>query len=139
MTHLYDLVAILKRVYRLGDQQAYHLREAIKSAYDSRGFPTQPFPARDAVDWPGFDDVRPILEEAEQTALLGRLSTIFDLRLFAQRTDDATFARLLDGRTVIRLTQLPGDEVRNALAEIMLLGLHRHLVRATSHAVCGSS
>ncbi len=65
-----------------------------------------------------------------------RLSTIFDLRLFATRTDDATFERLLDGRTVIRLTQLPGDEIRNALAEIMLLGLHRHLVRRDQVRQC---
>lgn len=129
MTHLYDIVAILKRVYRLGDQQAYHLREAIKTAYEQKGFPTQAFPAREAADWPSFDDVKPILEHADHTALLGRLSTIFDLRLFATRTDEATFERLLDGRTVIRLTQLPGEEVRNALAEIMLLGLHRHLLR----------
>ena len=36
---------------------------------------------------------------------------------------------MLDGRVVVRLSQLPGDQVKNAVAEFLLLGLYNHLIR----------
>ena len=35
--HLHQLTDIIKRIYRLGDQQAYRLREAMKAVYETRG------------------------------------------------------------------------------------------------------
>ena len=35
--HLHQLTDIIKRIYRLGDQQAYRLREAMKTVYENGG------------------------------------------------------------------------------------------------------
>ena len=41
MRHIHQLSDIIKRIYRLGDQQAFRLREAIKESYE----PARPQPA----------------------------------------------------------------------------------------------
>jgi len=128
MGHVHQIGEILKRVYRLGDQQTFHLREAIKSSYEQAGLKTSGHVPGNDVHWPSLDDVRPILSEAGHDALLGRLSPIFDLGLFTD-PGDASLADLLDGQVVIRLSQLPGDQVKNAVAEFLLLALYNHLIR----------
>jgi hypothetical protein len=128
MSHVHQIGEILKRVYRLGDQQTFHLREAIKDSYSHRGLKTSAHVPADGVAWPTLDDVRPILAEGGNDALLGRLSPIFDLGLFAD-PGEANLSDLLDGQVVIRLSQLPGDQVKNAVAELLLLALYNHLIR----------
>jgi DNA helicase HerA-like ATPase len=129
MSHVHQLAEILKRVYKLGDQQTFHLREAMKSAYAAQGLSSSPFVPKGDEWWPAFDAVRPILDEGEHSALLGRLSPIFDLELFAAGADEAGLANMLDGRSVIRVSQLPGDQVKNAVAEVLLLALYNHMIR----------
>lgn len=128
MSHVHQIGEILKRVYRLGDQQTFHLREAIKESYSQRGLKTTAHVPADGVGWPTLDDVRPILAEGGNDALLGRLSPIFDLGLFSD-PGEASLGDLLDGQVVIRLSQLPGDQVKNAVAELLLLALYNHLIR----------
>lgn len=128
MGHIHQIGEILKRVYRLGDQQTFHLREAIKAAYEQAGLKTSGHVPASDVRWPSLDDVRPILSDAGHDALLGRLSPIFDLGLFTD-PGDASLVDLLDGQVVIRLSQLPGDQVKNAVAEFLLLALYNHLIR----------
>src|ERR1035438_7172730 len=62
-------------------------------------------------------------------ALLGRMSPIFDLELFSSRAEATDFAGLVEHSTVIRLAQLPGDEVKNSVAEFFLMALHNYLIR----------
>ncbi|MFG2064018.1 ATP-binding protein [Micromonospora sp. NPDC048871] len=129
MSHVHQLVGILKRIYRLGDQQAYHLREAMKETYTILGLDGRAFtPASDQTYLP-FDAIREVLEREGHDALIGRLSPIFDLGLFAGDGDGATLEQLLDGRSVVRLSQLPGEEVKNAVAEFLLMALYNQLIR----------
>jgi len=131
MNHIHQLGEIVKRIYGLGDQQAYRLREALKDAYESAGLTMQPFlPAADQ-QYPAFDEAHAVLRRGgkENEALLGRLSPIFDLSLFASDQPDAAFTRLVEQSAVIRLSQLPGDEVKNAVAEFFLMALYNHLIR----------
>lgn len=129
MNHIHQLGEIIKRVYKLGDQQTFHLREAMKAAYTAQGLSPSPFIPTGEEWWPGFDSVRAILDEADHSALLGRLSPIFDLELFAAGADEEGLTKMLDGRAVVRLSQLPSDQVKNAVAEISLLALYNHLIR----------
>lgn len=129
MNHVHQLGEIIKRVYKLGDQQTFHLREAMKGAYTTQGLASSAFVPTGEETWPAFDSVRAILDEADHSALLGRLSPIFDLELFAPGADEEGLARMLDGRAVVRLSQLPSDQVKNAVAEISLLALYNHLIR----------
>lgn len=130
MSHVHQLVGILKRIYRLGDQQAYNLREAMKETYAILGIDGKPFTPAPDQTYLSFDAIHEVLERDGHGPLIGRLSPIFDLGLFAgEGDDDATLEELLDGRSVVRLSQLPGEEVKNAVAEFLLMALYNHLIR----------
>ncbi len=129
ISHLHQLVGILKRIYRLGDQQAYTLREAMKKTYDIVGIDGKPFAPEPDQTYLPFDAIHEVLEGEGHGPLIGRLSPIFDLRLFSGDGGDVTLEDLLDGRSVVRLSQLPGDEVKNAVAEFLLMALYNHLIR----------
>jgi len=127
--HIHQLSDIVKRIYKLGDQQAFHLREAMKETYTIQGIGLQPFiPAEGQVYLP-FDAIRDVLQREGHDALLGRLSPVFDLGLFATSEETTALVDLLGEPAVIRLSQLPGDEVKNAVAEFLLMALYNHLIR----------
>jgi hypothetical protein len=128
--HIHQLTDILKRIYRLGDQQAYRLREAMKTMYESAGVPARSFVPKPGQRYPAFADVEHELQEdKDNQALLGRMSPIFDLELFSSGAQAGDFASVVESSTVIRLAQLPGDEVKNSVAEFFLMALHNYLIR----------
>lgn len=129
MSHIHQLVGILKRIYKLGDQQAYHLREAMKETYSILGFSGKPFVPEPDQTYLPFEAIREVLEREDHGALIGRLSPIFDLGLFSGEANEGTIEDLLDGRSVVRLSQLPGEEAKNAVAEFLLMTLYNHLIR----------
>ena len=128
--HLHQLTDIIKRIYRLGDQQAYRLREAIKSVYEVADLPSRAFVPKIGQAYPPFEAVQVALaHDKENQALLGRMSPIFDLELFSSSSQVADFASIVERNTVIRLSQLPGDEVKNSVAELFLMALYNYLIR----------
>jgi hypothetical protein len=128
--HLHQLTDIIKRIYRLGDQQAYRLREAMKSVYEDAGVPTRAFVPDASQTYPGFEAVQHELgQDKDNQPLLGRMSPIFDLELFSSGAQVADFASVAEQSTVIRLGQLPGDEVKNSVAEFFLMALYNYLIR----------
>lgn len=79
--------------------------------------------------YPPFEAVRVQLEaEKGNEALLGRLSPIFDFGLFSSE-GEKDFASVVTSSTVVRLGQLPGDEIKNSVAEFFLMALYDHLIR----------
>ena len=135
--HVYQVADIVKRIYRLGDQQAFRLREAIKRAYERAGISLRPGPLPVGKSFPAFELVRSeLLDDRANEPLLGRLSPIFDLGLFAGDTEQSNFEEFLDASAVVRLGQLPSDEVKNSVAEFFLMALYNHLIRKPqSHAL----
>jgi len=128
--HLHQLTEIIKRIYRLGDQQAYRLREAMKAAYEAAGVPMRAFVPDADQTYPAFEAVQDELrEDKDNQALLGRMSPIFDLGLFSSGARVTDFASVVEQSTVIRLAQLPGDEVKNSVAEFFLMALYNYLIR----------
>ncbi len=128
--HLHQLTDIIKRIYRLGDQQAYRLREAMKAVYEAAGVPTRAFVPDADQTYPAFEAVQEELrEDKDNQALLGRMSPIFDLELFSSGAQVTDFASVAEQNTVIRLAQLPGDEVKNSVAEFFLMALYNYLIR----------
>lgn len=128
--HLHQLTDIIKRIYRLGDQQAYRLREAMKAAYEAAGVPMRAFVPDAEQTYPAFEAVQDVLkEDKDNQALLGRMSPIFDLGLFSSGARVADFDTVMGQSTVIRLAQLPGDEVKNSVAEFFLMALYNYLIR----------
>ena len=136
--HIYQVSDIIKRIYGLGDQQAFRLREAIKRAYEGAGISLRPAPLDPGKPFPPFAVVQDELaDEKANEPLLGRLSPIFDLGLFATDAEAANFEEFLDASAVIRLGQLPSDEVKNSVAEFFLMALHNYLLRQTQTHTLG--
>jgi len=129
MAHVHELANMLQRIYKLGDQQAFTLREAMKETYEITGVGTRPFvPGTDQAYLP-FEAIRDVLVRDSANSLLGRLSPIFDLGLFSRGNETTGLDELLSTPSVIRLSQLPGDQVKNAVAEFFLMALYSFLIR----------
>jgi hypothetical protein len=136
--HIHQLGDIIKRIYRLGDQQAFRLREAIKRAYEGAGISLRPGPLDPGNTFPPFEVVQQELTgDKANESLLGRLSPIFDLGLFATDAGQANFEEFLRGNAVIRLGQLPSDEVKNSVAEFFLMALYNYLIRQSQTHTLG--
>lgn len=129
IAHVHELSNMLQRIYKLGDQQAYQLREAMKETYEIAGLQFKPFVPSPDQEYLPFEAIRDVLEREEASQLLGRLSPVFDLGLFSRGDAATTLNDLLGTPTVIRLSQLPGDQVKNAVAEFFLMALYSFLVR----------
>jgi DNA helicase HerA-like ATPase len=130
VNHVHQFSEIVKRIYSLGDQQVYKFREALKDVYTRHGVALQPFTPSDSQSYPPFDAIHEVLaQKRDNDALLGRLSPIFDLSLFAANPDVSSFADLIERSSVVRLSQLPGDEVKNAVAEFFLMALYNNRIR----------
>lgn len=128
--HIHQLSEIVKRIYKLGDQQAYRLREAVKQTYVDAGIGAKPIVATDEMAFPLFDGVRDQLaQDKANEALLGRLSPIFDLGLFASDGGTDDLDGFMESSAVVRLGQLPGDETKNSVAEFFLMALYNFLIR----------
>jgi len=128
--HIYQVTDIIKRIYKLGDQQAFRLREAVKRAYERMGISLRPAALPAGESFPSFDVVQhELLNDKVNEPLLGRLSPIFDLGLFATDSKESNFEDFLRASAVIRLGQLPSDEVKNSVAEFFLMALYNYLLR----------
>lgn len=128
--HIYQVSGIIKRIYKLGDQQAFRLREAIKRAYEAAGVSLRPTPLAARTCFPAFNNVQEqLLADKGNESLLGRLSPIFDLGLFVTDEEESNLDDFLKRSVVIRLGQLPSDEVKNSVAEFFLMALYNYLIR----------
>jgi len=129
ISHVHELANMLQRIYKLGDQQVFQLREAMKETYEIAGLSFKPFVPEPDQEYLPFEAIRDVLVREEATQLLGRLSPVFDLGLFSRGDAANTLDDLLASSTVIRLSQLPGDQVKNAVAEFFLMALYSFLIR----------
>ena len=134
--HIFTLAGVLKRVFNLGDRQAAVLREAMKEAFERCGIDPQKWVDAGSIRAPSFDDVVAVLEErkaaknAQATGILDRLAPLFELGLFP-KTDalPVPFEAMMDRKLVLSLATLPTDEIKAAMAELIVIRLHGVLVR----------
>lgn len=134
--HIFTITGVLKRVFGLGDRQAATLRDAMKEAFEKRGINPQKWVEADRLKPPSLDEVVAILEEQKEAknpqaiSLLDRIAPLFELGLFPA-SDELTvpFESMLSERLVLSLFALPTDEIKAALAELIIIRLHGVLVR----------
>ncbi|MGO9363212.1 MAG: helicase HerA domain-containing protein [Rhodomicrobium sp.] len=134
--HIFTITGVLKRVFALGDRQTATLRDAMKEAFERRGINPQKWVNADSIRPPSFDDVVAILEEQKEAknpqaiSLLDRIAPLFELGLFPKSDElPVPFEAMLDERMVLSLFALPTDEIKAALAELIIIRLHGVLVR----------
>ena len=134
--HIFTITGVLKRVFGLGDRQTATLRDAMKEAFERRGINPQKWVHADSIRPPSFDDVVAILEEQKEAknpqaiSLLDRIAALFELGLFPKSDElPVPFEAMLDERMVLSLFALPTDEIKAALAELIIIRLHGVLLR----------
>ncbi|MFZ1109223.1 MAG: hypothetical protein WAN43_12890 [Rhodomicrobium sp.] len=134
--HIFTITGVLKRVFGLGDRQTATLRDAVKGAFEARGINPQKWVNVDSLRPPSFDDVVAILAEQKEAknpqaiSLLDRIAPLFELGLFPKSDEfDTPFEAMLDEKLVLSLFALPTDEIKAALAELIIIRLHGVLLR----------
>lgn len=120
------LSGIFKKVFGLGDQQENHLRQAIYSAFESVGVQKLDKKLGPSGEAPSFGSVFEFLEETGDQQLLNRISPIFELALFD--SSSRTLENVFNTPSIIRLTQLPNEEIKKAVAELVLRSLYNLLL-----------
>ena len=132
--HIFTIAGALARVFELGDIQAATLRNAMVVAFEQRGADPQSWVDVRSLAAPSFADVIAIIEGQKQNklaaGLLHRLGALFQLGLFP-KTDKqpVPFETMMDERLVLSLFSLPTDEIKAALAELIIIRLHGVLVQ----------
>jgi hypothetical protein len=124
--HIFTIAGVLNRLFGLGARQHAVLRDAMKEAFGRRGVDPQAWVRADACRAPSFDDVIAILDGQKDThtvGLLDRLAPLVELGLFP-KAEAAPFEAMLDERVVLSLFALPADDIKAALAELIIIRLH---------------
>lgn len=129
--HAYELAGVLARVFRLGAVQQGLLRDAIAAVYKSSGIEPREWIDPASVSWPAFDLVLDRLRDVKgSAALVTKLAQLTDLGLFPSGAlVERSFESFINKRVCLKLSDLPTDEVKSALAEIIIIQLHGYALR----------
>lgn len=118
--------SVLKRTYGLGAQQQVSVRNAIVSAFDTAGIPTGGhIPFTDDLQFPDFSDVGNFLRNDNPSAY-NRLDPLFTLDLFRETSRGQSFHGIVNRTAVLDLSQIPSDEIKNTLAQLVVLSSHAY-------------
>jgi len=130
--HIHEIAGILRKVLRLGDQQEAKLKRALRAAYEQRGITVDNrHELAKLPQAPSFKEVWDILERDEKNdQLINRLSKLLEINIFpSSEQASITFERLLQECVVLDLHNLPNEEVKNGVAEFLIVRLHGHVLR----------
>lgn len=119
---------VLKRTYGLGAQQQAAVKNAIVAAFSSAGIPTTgstPYIA--SQRFPDFTDVGNSLQHDNPSAY-NRLDPLFTLGLFREEFRGQSFHALVNRAAILDLSQIPSDEIKNALAQLIVLSAHSYFI-----------
>lgn len=135
--HIHTIAEVFQRVFGLGTQQQARLKNALKEGFQERGIDLQRWYRAEEVTAPGFDEVVAILKDRKDSqTLLNRVDPLFDLGLFpSDETARLTFADLLERRVVLDLHDLPNDEIKAAIAEMIIIQAHGYALRGEAPRV----
>lgn len=124
--YIAGIASVLKKTYGLGTQQQAAVKNAIVEAFTSAGIPTTgSTPFNDDLPFPDFSNVGDLLQNENPTAY-NRLDPLFTLGLFRSEFQAQSFLSLVNRATVLDLSQIPSDEIKNTLAQLVVLSAHAY-------------
>jgi DNA phosphorothioation-dependent restriction protein DptH len=124
--HINGLVDIFRTTFGLGDQQEVAVKNAIRESFEERGIPSKGTIKYDSgLNFPDFNDVGQRLQATNQNAY-NRLDPLFDLEIFPASSRDKSFNALLEISTVVDVSQIQNDRIKNAVAKILVMSAHRY-------------
>jgi DNA phosphorothioation-dependent restriction protein DptH len=124
--HIAGVTSVLKRTYRLGDQQAAILKSAMAAAFETVGIQsTGTVRYQDNTRFPDFGAVGNALRR-DNVRAFNRLEPLFSLGVFPPESRTVSFHELTGRSMVIDLSQIPSDEIKNALAQLVVMSAHAY-------------
>jgi hypothetical protein len=118
--------SVLRQTYGLGAQQQAAVKNAIVAAFTSAGIPTAgSTPYTENLRFPDFSNVGHSLQHDNPSAY-NRLDPLFTLGLFREEFRGQSFHALVSRAAVLDLSQIPSDEIKNALAQLVVLSAHAY-------------
>ena len=122
--HISGVASVLKRTYRLGPQQQIAVKNAIVDSFSSIGLPTTGTTGFDpSIEFPDFNSVGERLRVSDPRAY-NRLDPLFTLDLFRQEHRLSSFHALVNRSMILDLSQIPSEEIKSTLAELIVLSAH---------------
>ncbi|MFC1832496.1 ATP-binding protein [Thermodesulfobacteriota bacterium] len=124
--HIAGVSSVLKRTYGLGPQQQAAVKRAIEEAFQANGIQTSGSSTySNLLPFPDFSVIGEILEESNLAAY-NRLDPLFTLNLFRPEYRTQSFKDLVDKAVVLDFSQIPSDEIKNTLAQLLALSAHAY-------------
>lgn len=122
--HITCVTAVFSKTFGLGAQQAATLKNVIRDCYRDRGIDTMgSVQFNTEMEFPDFNDVGERLR-ASNPAAYNRMDPLFDLGVFSAACRKLNFEVVLRTPSVIDLSQIQSDTIKNAIAKIMVLSAH---------------
>jgi len=133
MNNVYQVSGILKQIFGLGDIQHPLLKDAIKRAYQEKGFSVS-----DRNTWnnepPQFHDIWTILEFMEQNEgknvknLKYRIEELFENNIFTSPDEGFSISEILNQNSIINLSTLPTSELMKSVARFVLQSVYNRML-----------
>lgn len=124
--YIAGISTVLKQTYGLGAQQQAAVKNAIVAAFTSVGIPTTgSAPFTGDLRFPDFANVGGLLQHDNPLAY-NRLDPLFTLGLFREEFRGRSFHGLVNRAAILDLSQIPSDEIKNALAQLVVLSAHSY-------------
>ena len=133
MNNVYQVSGILKQIFGLGDIQHPVLKDAIKRAYQEKGFSVS-----DRITWnnepPQFQDIWNILEFMEQNegsnvrSLKYRIEPLFENNIFVSGTTSISISEILKQNSIINLSTLHTPELMKSVARFILQAIYNRML-----------
>lgn len=124
--HIAGVTSVLRRTYALGAQQQAAVKNVMVTAFSSAGIFTSGS-ARYSEDmhFPDFSLVGNTLQH-DNPAAYNRLDPLFTLGLFRDDFRNSSFQSLVGRSAILDLSQIPSDEIKNTLAQLVVLSAHAY-------------
>lgn len=124
--HIAGIASVLKRTYGLGTQQQADVKNAITAAFIANGIQaTGSVKYDDDMNFPDFSSVGGVLRNDNLQAY-NRLDPLFTLNLFRQDFHENSFQSLVNRSVILDLSQIPSNEIKNALAQMVVMSAHAY-------------
>lgn len=133
MNNVYQVSSILKNIFGLGDIQHPVLKDAIKRAYQEKGFSVA-----DRTTWnnepPQFQDIWAILEFMEESEgsnvrnLKYRIEPLFENNIFISGESSISISEILKQNSVINLSALHTPELMKSVARFILQAVYNRML-----------
>lgn len=133
MSNVYQVSSILKQIFGLGDIQHPVLKDAIKRAYQEKGFSVS-----DRTTWnnepPQFHDIWTILEFMEQNEgsnvrnLKYRIEPLFENNIFVSGANSVSISEILKQNSIVNLSTLHTPELMKSVARFVLQAVYNRML-----------